>query len=364
MDEKRPANPGSLGLSLSLNHKNRLYRRYLRNPSEANGHLYRNYRNQLTAIIRLAKKKYYANKFNMCTNNMKNTWREINNILGKGRKAGIPEKCSDGHQVFSNPADIANSFNSYFSSIGVSLSNKLPPTNSHFMDYLHNPNTSSFFLAPTNSFEIMDIANQLNSGSSSGFDDILSSVVKPVISFISHPLAHIFNLSVLTGSVPLKLKVAKVIPVFKKGDPQDIHNYRPISVLPCFSKILEKLVYNRLSTFLSKFNILYDYQFGFRSNHSTDMALIHLTDLISNSLCDKLCTAGVFIDLSKAFDTIDNSILLSELEYCGVRGCALYWFKDYLNNRHQFTCTNGRNSSRSAITYGVPKVLYLGLFSS
>ena len=185
-------------------------------------------------------------------------------------------------------------------------------------------------------------------------------MVKSVISFISHPLAYIFNLSLRTGSVPLNLKVAKVIPVFKAGDPQDIHNYRPTSVLPCFSKILERLVYNRLSKFLSCFNILFDQQFGFRAQHSTDTALIHLTDLISKSLCDKLSTTGIFIDLSKAFDTIDHNILLSKLEFYGVRGCALEWFKDYLANRQQFTVINKVDSTRRTITHGVPQGSILG----
>ena len=284
----------------SCNTKNRLYRRYLRHPSVANEHLFKNYRNQLTSTIRLAKKTFYANKFEKCKNNMKSTWREINNVLGKGKRANIPDKCHDEQQVFSSSTDIAGAFNSYFTNIGETVANTVPSTNAHFMDYLHNTNTSSLFLIPTNPYEITEIVEKLNSDTSCGFDDVRSSVVKSVISFISHPLAYIFNISFLTGSVPSNLKIAKVTPVFKSGDPEDIHNYRPISVLPCFSKILERLIYNRLSNFLAKFNILYDYQFGFRTKHSTDLALIHLTDLISNSLCDKLCTAGVFIDLSKA----------------------------------------------------------------
>ena len=213
-----------------------------------------------------------------------------------------------------------------------------------------------YFLYQLNSFEILKIGND----TSCGFDDIRSSVVKSVISFISHPLAYIFNIYLLTGSVPSNLKIAKVTPVFKNGDPKDIHNYRPISVLPCFSKIIERLVYNRLSKFLSNFNILFDHQCGFRSKHSTDMALIHLTDLISSSLCDKLYTFGVFLDLSKAFDTIDHSILLSKLNLYGIKGCALQWFKDYLDNRHQFTVINSCKSTRRAISYGVPQGSILG----
>ena len=344
----------------SCNHKNRLYRRFLRNPSEANRRLYKNYRNRLTTIIRLVKKSYYANKFKECKTNMKSSWQEINKILGKGKKADVPDDVRDGQHVYSDPSDIANAFNSYFTNIGSSLANNIPQTSTHFMDYLHDSNNSSLFLTPTHSQEIIEIGNKLNSNTSCGFDDIRPSVVKSVISFISHPLAHICNLSFLTGSVPANLKIAKVTPVFKTGDHQDIHNYRPISVLPCFSKILERLVYNRLSKFLSRFNILYDQQFGFRAQHSTDMALIHLTDVISTSLCNKLSTAAIFIDLSKAFDTIDHNILLSKLDFYGVRGRALEWFQDYLFNRHQYTVINKTDSLQETITHGVLQGSILG----
>lgn len=180
-------------------------------------------------------------------------------------------------------------------------------------------------------------------------------MVKAVISPISEPLAFIFNLSFATGSVPSHVKVAKVIPIFKSGDKRDTHNYRPISNLPCFSKILERLVYNRLSNFILNFNLLYEKQFGFRPNYSTDMALIQLVDELTEAACNKLYTGGVFIDLLKAFDTIDHGSLLAKLEYYGIRGVALQWFPSYLNNHQQYTSVNNCSSSRKPIAHGVPQ---------
>ena len=162
-------------------------------------------------------------------------------------------------------------------------------------------------------------------------------MVKSIISFISRPLTHILN-----------------------GDFHDIHNYRPISVLPCFSKILERLMYNRLSKFLSDFHILFDFHFGFRNKHSTDLALVHFLDHLNSSLTQKLSAVGVFIDLSKAFDTTDHSIILSKLDHYGIRGISLQWFADYLHNRKQCTSINKTYSNLLTINHGVPQGSILG----
>ena len=150
----------------------------------------------------------------------------------------------------------------------------------------------------------------MKNDTSPGFDGIPVSVVKKVNNIISKPLCAIFNLSLSTGIVPEKLKIAKVIPVFKKGAKYNVSNYRPISVLPIFSKILEKCMYNRLFNFLNQFNIICNNQFGFRPKHSTSSALLSFIDNVVKSLDNKEVLLSLFLDLSKAFDTLDHSILL------------------------------------------------------
>ena len=162
-------------------------------------------------------------------------------------------------------------------------------------------------------------------------------LVKQCLPTIVKPLCHISNCSLQSGVVPDQLKWAKFIHIFKKGDPSLFSNYRPIYLLPCFSKILEKIVYNRLIAHLKDNNLLYDYQFGFRAKHSTSMALVQLVNRISTALDNKELTIGVFIDLSKAFDTVDPNILLTKLQAHGVSGTELNWFKSYLFNRKQYT---------------------------
>ena len=163
-----------------------------------------------------------------------------------------------------------------------------------------------------------------------------------------------------TGVVPLKMKIAKVVPIFKKGDALILNNYRPISLLNSFSKILEKLMYTRTIIFLMNANILSNFQFGFREKHTTTHAILHLVDKISSALEARMHTVGVFLDYSKAFDTVNHYILIDKLCHYGVRGIALDWFRSYLTNRKQFVSLNGIDSDMRDVTCGVPQGSLLG----
>ena len=188
--------------------------------------------------------------------------------------------------------------------------------------------------------ELKESFFSLKINKSAGFDDISYNVVKNCFGELSDPLLHIFNLSFLNGIFPDSLKIVKVTPVYKAGDSSDLGNYRPISVLPCFSKILERIMYKRLYKYLQENKILYCKQFGFQAGHSTDHAIIQLVDQIYENFEENKYTLGVFIDLSKAFDTVDHKILLSKLETYGVKRNLLKWFENYLTNRKQYVQIN------------------------
>ena len=175
---------------------------------------------------------------------------------------------------------------------------------------------------------------------------------------IAMPLSHIINSSFISGIVPSKHIIAKVIPILKNGHHEDMYNNRPI--LPCFSKIVEKIIANRLLSFLLKHNILYDHQFVFIPGKNTTHAILSLDDYLINSFEDNKLTCGIFLDISKAFDTIDHNILLSKLYKYGIRGNTLNWFMNYLSNRYQFASINNTSSSFLRMECGVPQGSILG----
>ena len=159
----------------------------------------------------------------------------------------------------------------------------------------------------------------MKTNKSPGNDNLHVNVIRKLYHELKIPLMNIFSLSLKKGIFPEKMKIAKDSPIFKKDDKSILSNYRPISVLPCFSKILERIMYNRLYAYLAENNILFNKQFGFRVGHSTEHALLELIDQISDSFNDKSNFLGIFIDLSKGFDIVDHKILLKKLQHYGIK---------------------------------------------
>ena len=195
---------------------------------------------------------------------------------------------------------------------------------------------------------------------STGPQSIPVNLLKLIADLIVLPLGKIINNSFSDGIFPDALKSCKVVPIHKGGSMDDLNNYRPISLLSIFDKIIEKLIHHRLYNFLEFHNILFDNQFGFRKNNSTSFALMQITEKIKETIENKKFGCGIFIDLRKAFDTVNHKILLKKLEHYGIRGIALNWFTSYLFNRKQFVFHNGESSNLQPITCGVPQGSVLG----
>jgi hypothetical protein len=345
------------GLVTSCNRKLTLYKNDLTNPWKQNKDKYIKYRNKLKALLRKSERLYYNEQFNAAAGNAKETWNILNAVLNKKHDV------SDLYTIFKSDSNcrdlssISNRFNEYFVSIGKSLASGIDKSTvsySNFLNKLSSPK-DSFVFYDTNETEIFNIVCDLKSKASTGHDGLSVKLIKPIICYITKPLCAIFNNVFSSGIFPQSLKIAKVIPVFKTGCKINISNYRPISILPCFSKILEKLMYNRLIYFLTLHNLLNRQQYGFRKKHSTLMALLDIYDVISNAIENKEISIGIFLDLSKAFDTINHSILVKKLEHYGVRGIALNLLANYLKQWQQYVSISNECSTLCNINGGVPQ---------
>ena len=350
----------SKGLIKCCNKKLHLYKKYIKSRSNEAKQKYIVYRNKLKTILKKAEKDYYHNKFTTLQGNIRSTWKLINSMICDKNKSSIVENFIKDDKQISDSVEIANYFNDYFTSVGSNLASKIPNSTSHYSSFLSGSYKHSFSLYLTNAMEVINIVKGFASKSSAGYDSIPVNIMKSSIVSIANPLANIINSSFRNGLCPDQLKIAKICPIFKDGRSDLFTNYRPISVLPSFSKIFEKIVYLRLECYLKLNNVLNENQFGFRSNHSSYMALLDLYDRVSKAVDKNEFVIGIFIDLSKAFDTIDHSILLKKLEHYGIRGLALDWFQSYLRNRKQFVHYNGFSSSISGVTCGVPQGSILG----
>ena len=193
--------------------------------------------------------------------------------------------------------------------------------------------TKSIFLLPTEENEIRKIAFELLTKFSSGYDNVSNVLLKEIIRDIVEPLSFIFNHSMQSGEFPDSMKLAEVIPLYKSKEHYLECNYRPISLLTPISKILEKIIYKRVYDFLVENCQLYENQFGFCSNHSCEHAIGQTVGTLLKNMENKKNSVCVLLDLSKAFDTIEHSIMLQKLELYGARGTALTWFQSYLSNR-------------------------------
>jgi len=347
----------------SAKKKNQLYLDYLKKKTPESKIKYSKYRNKFTGIIRAAEKAYYANRFESLKGNMKETWNLINNLITNNTvgKQVVKEILSNG-QIVNQPKDIANKFNEYFINVGPNLASKIPsmPAHASVKDTMPSPNSYSMFIEPCTENEIITVTKNFSNSKGIGLDGYSVKVVKHVINEIANPLCKIFNQSFVTGIFPDKLKHARVTPIFKSDDKLLVNNYRPVSVLPVFSKMLEKLMHNRLTGFINKHKILCENQYGFREEHSTNTAILDMVDQISQKMEQKHYSIGVFLDLSKAFDTIDHQILLEKLNIYGIRGVALEWISNYLSGRSQCVSIGDVKSSCLPVVCGVPQGSVLG----
>ena len=353
------------GILASIKKKNKIHKKFIRAKDESNKtRLYsefKKYRNKINNLLKISKAKHYQSFFTEHKKNLYKTWQGVKSIININKTNKKTVNCLNiNGKEETDPFLVSNALNSFFTTIAQKIENKIPQTDKHFSDYLQNPNENSFFLAPTTPEEVSDIIRNLSSRKALGPNSIPYKILNTFHKTISVPLSNLFNLSFETGIHPEPTKIPNVIPVHKKGSQLESNNYRPISLISNISKIIEKLVHKRLNSFLESNSLFYEQQFGFRNNHSTNHALIQITEKIRQALDKNEYACGTFIDLQKAFDTVNHEILLKKLEHYGIRGIPNNWFRSFLTDRYQFTTVNSQSSTKSKISHGVPQGSVLG----
>ena len=345
----------------SIKQKNKLYLQYIKNPCVTTKNRYKLYRNKLTHLLRIAERSYVRDFLKRYNGELKKSWQLINNIISKNTNHNQMPKSIEAEtgSTITEPKEIADLFNKYFVNIGPTLAKTINPTGKDPLSYMSERSQMSMFLKPVNNNELLDAFKTLKD-TSSGYDEIKPVVLREVRNELLYPVVILINASFKKGIFPDCLKTACVSPIYKQGKKNVVSNYRPISVLCAMSKVFERIMCNRLVDFMNKFNLLFKDQYGFRKGYSTDLAIIRITNYILKALDDRNHVIGVYMDLAKAFDTLNHNVLIAKLDHLGIRGPALNWFKSYLSERDQMVKYDGVFSEKCKISYGVPQGSILG----
>ena len=326
---------------------------------------YKKLRNDIVNRVRKAEKASLQTMVQESIGNIKEHWKVI---IQTARKTNNKEELTTNFQYqgswIEDRQTNSNNYNKYLADVGKETNESVGTAKSspeHYLQKHRIRNEHSILLSDISAEDVIQVCKKLSPKTSADSAGFKQNIVLQDAELIAHVVAHLVNCSMKEGTCPSNSKLARVIPVYKrKGSKHLYENYRPISLLSAFSKILERLIYNKVFDFLVRYEILFESQFGFRQGHNTLHATIDFLKMIEDTLDDNEYAIGVFCDLSKAFDTINHDILLQKLDHYGIRGTAKKWFESYLTGREQYVDWNGFKSNKLPIETGVPQGSILG----
>jgi hypothetical protein len=345
----------STGLLKSRDKKNLLLRKY--KQGKIDKQVYINYNRTYRKLITVEKEKEFKQKMEQAGTNSKKKWQTLKEELLLTKDKEEINKVIYNNRQESNKENIAKAFKCHFETCAVELANNLPNGNP---DYSKIVDGDKWTFDKTNSIELIKIIKSLETKNSSGHDLLSNRMIKKEMSWFATTLPSLINQSMEEGIFPKVLKQATVIPIFKKGEKDNMNNYRPISLLPVMSKVFEKVINIRITKVLDDKGYIDENQYGFRKNHSTEDAIIKFTDEIEKDISCKKHVISVFVDVSKAFDSCDHDILINKIKKIGLHGQSLNLIKSYLKDREQVVWVNGICGGKFVINIGVGQGTILG----
>ena len=310
------------------------------------------------------KRAYFKQRLEEVKGDLKSVWEVLGEALRGSRNVKGGAACGyfekDGVGI-TDGNKIANGFCDFYCKVGPNLASRFNHVrDGAFMQFMGEEVNENLYWRPATPWEVEELLVGLESGKAAGWDEISPKVVKRVARELSGPLSRLYNACMREGHYPACFKVARVVPIFKSEDPTQFSNYRPVSVLPVLSQVFERVLKRRLVEFFDRHSVIIPGQYGFRNGHSTAMAILDMVEKVRLAWIEKKVALGVFVDLKKAFDTVDHEILLRKLDHCGVRGATLRLMASYLADRTQYVCYGGIESDKGQVKCGVPQGSVLG----
>ena len=349
------------GVLRSINKRNCLLKHFMKNRSPENERKYRSYRNALRLTIRHAKRMYYRQQFEKNASNPKRLWSDLYEAIQKNRKHNKPPSRFDMDGItMTDPKDITESFNKYYSQVAQKLDDSLGPSNVDPLSYMSSMIAPDAMTFDTVTEQYVGTLVSTFNDVGAGYDGINVKMFKRVLPCMIKEITHLINICLTKSIFPDNLKVGLITPIHKTGAQSLFSNYRPITVLPVLSKVLEAVMYNQLLDHFTGHNIIFYYQFGFRNHHSAFMPLSLLHDNITACLVDRQVAAGIYLDLARAFDTVNTTILLQKLLKYGISGNSLSLLTSYLTGRSHRLKFDDVISGAKGVTCGVPQGSVLG----
>ena len=305
--------------------------------------------------VKAAEAKYYNDLIESSVG-PREMWSSLNSVIGGKKTGDMLIQVHDGKTILSKPNAVASKFNKFFATIGSKISSRFwTVTSDAWLKYEpeNQSEQSTLDLQPVNHEIVRTILNSLKVNKAAGLDKISARMIKDAEYELAPSITYLVNKSIMDGIVPALWKIARITPVYKAEDKLLVENYRPISVLPVVSKVLEKVVYTQLCAHLDQLNYIYSHQYGFRRGHNTAQAIAQVNNWVLESMDKGKITGLLFVDISKTFDSINHKVLLGKLENIAFSGKALKWFRSYLIDRKQSVLVNGEMSDLRSVVFGV-----------